>query len=453
MRVVFAVYPAPAHFLPMVPYALALQAAGHQVVVAAPASRDNGFTVGDVHAMVQAAGLTSVACGDPEPLSVQEGGYPDLGALLPNETEYARYVEALDLAAPEVNSWDLFYCYLLLAARNYLPPQPRQDMLALVDFTRRWQPDLVLWDPWLPGAAVAARAAGAAHARVLNAPDVSGWAIGRFEAAGLLGEDPLSRTLHGLAERVGVTVDRELLLGQWTVDPFPSGLRLPAPVTGLPVSCVPYNGSGALEPWLQTAPERPRVALTLGVSARRFLHGDWGRTAALLAALAELDVEVVATLNAHQLEEVPGGVPDNVVVRDYVPLTQLLPTCSAVVNHGSIGTFLAAICFGVPQVVCDTDESIAFFGTAVDGGVEWKGGCEKQVVATETARVVTDFHAGIRVDHRLHTVPELREGIRAVLGDPAYRAGAQELRRDSIARPSPAAIVPTLETLTAARRG
>ncbi|MFD0475903.1 hypothetical protein ACFQ0B_52570 [Nonomuraea thailandensis] len=43
MRVMFTVFPAPAHFLPVVPYAWALQAAGHQVCVAAPPGIATGW--------------------------------------------------------------------------------------------------------------------------------------------------------------------------------------------------------------------------------------------------------------------------------------------------------------------------------------------------------------------------------------------------------------------------
>ncbi|MFD8237383.1 nucleotide disphospho-sugar-binding domain-containing protein, partial [Streptomyces sp. NPDC059696] len=91
------------------------------------------------------------------------------------------------------------------------------------------------------------------------------------------------------------------------------------------------------------------------------LKGDWGRTAKLLEAVAELDIEVIATLNDNQLAE-SGPLPDNVHTLDYVPLDQLLPTCSAVIHHGSTGTFAAASAAGLPQVVCDTDEPLLLFG-------------------------------------------------------------------------------------------
>ncbi|MFE9117175.1 glycosyltransferase [Streptomyces sp. NPDC007172] len=66
--------------------------------------------------------------------------------------------------------------------------------------------------------------------------------------------------------------------------------------------------------------------------------------------MADLDVEVVATLNAEQLDAL-GPTPPNVRAVDFVPLNQLLPSCAAIIHHGGAGTFLTALAHGVPQVV------------------------------------------------------------------------------------------------------
>jgi hypothetical protein len=452
MRVMFAVFPAPAHFLPVVPYAWALQSAGHEVCVAAPPGVDTGVAMPGFHDLVTAAGLTAVPCGKPELLAVHDGGYPGFERLLPTLDESERYARDLGLSPADRAIWDVYYHFALLTIRNYHPPEPRQDVLALVDFARRWQPDLVIWDSWFPAGALAARASGAAHARLLLAPDYIAWAARRFAATGGAVTDLLAETLRPLADRVGTEVDEELLVGQWTIDPFPAGLRLDTDVVTVPARQQPYNGGGVLPEWLYDPPRRPRVALSLGVSYRMFAKGDWGRTAKFLEALGGLDVDVVATLNENQLLDVPDGVPANVRTVDYLPLTQLLPGCSALIHHGSPATFAAATAAGVPQLVADTEESTRLTARVAPDGTEWNLKCEKQLTASPIAAYVAGSGAGVRLDHQTQTAAEIRELLRQVLEEPAYRAGAAALHEEWLAAPSPVEIVPALEKLTAEHR-
>jgi len=452
MRVMFTVFPAPAHFLPIVPYAWALQAAGHEVCVASPPGIDTGVAVADFHKAVMAAGLTAVSCGEPEPLAVHDRAYPEFAELLPTSAESERFITALGLDESDRAPWDMFYCFMTLAIRDYHPPAPRQDIDAVIDFARGWRPDLVLWDPWFPCGAVAARVSGAAHARVLNNPDYAGFVVQRFAQRGTWDENPLVTTLRPLAQRYGLEVDDELLVGQWTLDPFPPGMRLPTGTEVVPVRYVPYTGASVMPEWLYARPERPRVGLSLGVSARNFLKGDWGRTAKLLEAVAGLDVEVIATLNANQLLDVRSGVPGNVRTFDYVPLTQLLPTCSALIHHGSLGTFAAACAANLPQLICDTDESTLCFGTPTAGGIDWDFQCQKQLSATATSSFVTSRGAGVRLNHQTQSAGEIRALLQRVLAEPSFVQGAQGVYDDWLATPSPTDLVPVLEKLTAQHR-
>lgn len=458
MRVLFTVFPSTAHFLPIVPYAWALQSAGHEVCVASAPGVATGVAVSEFQASVTAAGLTAVSCGEPELLSVHDAGYEDYESLLPTMGESDAYAAALGIAGDERHFWDVFYHFTLLTIRNYHPPKPRQDVQAVVDFARRWQPDLVLWDPWFPCGAVAARAAGAAHARVLMAPDYTAWASERFasrriEARDGLPANPLAETMRPLADLYGFEVDDELLLGQWTIDPLPPGMRLPSAATTISSRCVPFNGADVLPEWLYEKPSRPRLALSLGVSTRMFFKGDWGRLAKLLEAVGGLDVDVVATLNQNQLLDVAGEVPGNVRTIDYVPLTQLLPTCTALLHHGSPATYAVAVANDVPQLVADTDEPTRIVGKATGDGIEWDLQCQKQLTAGPISRFVAGRRAGARIDHQTQSVAEIRELIHGVLTDQSYRDGAAALHREWAAAPSPVALVPVLERLTAEHRG
>lgn len=456
MRIMITVFPAPAHFLPLVPYAWALQSAGHDVCVVAPPGYPSGVAVPDFAKEVNAAGLTMVPCGEPAPLSIHDRAYPGFAELLPTRRESDRYRAALGIDDPAERAiWDVFYHFALLTIRNYHPPEPRQDTDALVEFARDWRPHLVLWEPWFPAGAIAARVSGAAQARVLISPDDTGWAHERFATCGGSPDAPaglLAEVMRPLADHHGVEVDDELLLGQWTVDPCPPGMGLATGVPTVSVRYVPYTGAGVRQDWLRHRPSRPRVALTLGVSARAFLKGDWGRTAKLMEAVAGLDIEVIATLNENQLLDVPGGVPDNVRIVDYVPLDQLLPTCSAMISHGSIGTCMAAAAKGVPQLICDTDESLRLYGTATADGIEWDLPGQKHQYSTLTSAYVSERGAGVRLNHQTHSPDHMRTQLRRVLEDPSFREGARAVRDDWLAMPSPTGIVSTLEELTARHR-
>ncbi|MBR8745597.1 nucleotide disphospho-sugar-binding domain-containing protein, partial [Nocardiopsis sp. MG754419] len=96
---------------------------------------------------------------------------------------------------------------------------------------------------------------------------------------------------------------------------------------------VPFNGPAVVPRWLRADPERPRVALTLGLSAVERLAGYSVSVGEVLRSLAGLDVEVVATVAASHQRDLP-ELPDNVRVVEFAPLHALLPTCSAVVHHG-----------------------------------------------------------------------------------------------------------------------
>lgn len=467
MRVLITVYPSHAHFWPVVPCAWALQSAGHEVRVASHA-RFAGS--------IKAAGLTPVALGDP--LANEARTRPDARAPARPE-EVRHFAEVLGLDDEGLEHWIAYYQYLLNPISDYV----RTDLPEageLIGFARTWRPDLMICDPTFASAPVAARVCGAAHARMLIGPDYPGWSLDRLaerkdevRAAGLP-ENPQADLVRPLAEAYGVEVDDELLYGQFSLDPMPPGMRLPTSAVTVPMRYVPYTGGELLPEWLYERPRQPRIALSLGESTRRVIKGDWGRSPKIIEAVADLDVEVIATLNSLQLEGIK-TIPGNVRTIDWVPLTHLLPTCSAMIHHGGIGTFAVACASKVPQIVCDTGESIMLRPVEVDPRVMAEGtyrvgfefGVNEQVVetvttwelpakkleATPTSNYVISRGAGTRLDHRTQSVDEIRKMIMEVLDDASFADGAQTVYDDWLAMPSPADVVSVLERLTAEHRG
>ena len=437
MRVLITSVPHFAHLSIMVPYAQALQNAGHEVVFATPAG-------GEEH--VVAAGLAAVPYGEMVALSPQN--WMERG-IVPDPEKRDAFADAFGLEGMERDHWDVYYQYYAFNVRFFLQPDPVDNTDGLIRFAKSWKPDLVLWDCWYPLGGVAARAAGAPHARVLIGPDYGGFARTLFndnpEVVGTVGEDPLLEAIRPVAEKYGVEVDDELLLGQASVNPLPEEIRLSTDTRSIPVRWIPFNGGAEKPEWLYGDSERPRVALTLGLSIRLWQRGGDPRLPKIVEALGNMDVDVIATADEEQLAKA-ARIPDNFRMVEYVPLSQLLPACSMVVHHGSSGTFLTSVVCNLPQVILDTDEQTR---------MKFEGEGENIVVTNSdrdadswiTSNYVDQRKAGKRMNHQEASTEEIQRQLEDVLTQATYREGAQALHDEWLSRPSPAEIIPELEAL------
>jgi len=421
MRVLFNTFAASSHLYPMVSVAWALHAAGHEVRVASQP---------DLVDTIARTGLPAVPVGEPL----------DLARQMREDTSWREEdSRAGDLreVRPEVLTWDFVSGVQDWHLRNIFQHLNTDSVLDdIVTVAREWQPDLVLWDSMTFSGAVAARACGAAHARFLFGQDL----IGRMRVNFLrrLAEQPAPARRDLLADwlgravaRAGGTFAEDLVVGQWSLDMTVPWLRLDD--TGLeylPVRYIPYTGASPVPEWLPERPARPRVCLTAGLGGREVTGEDWIPYPELFDAVADLDVEVVATLNADQLD--PGTkLPDNVRVFDFYPLNVLLPTCSAVVHHGGTGAYALALAHGVPQLVVSTE-------------LWWD--------AVDKARALVDRDAAIFLEPSGLTGRTLRENLVRLIGEPSFRAGARRVQAEYNATPSPLDVVGRLERLTAAHR-
>lgn len=417
MRVLFTSFAHNTHFYSMVPLAWAFRSVGHEVRVASqPALTD----------AVTRAGLTAVPVGVDHTVqdfaqkqSEKNGDHPEI--------DFAE-------TRPEVVTWD--YALGIQSMMTPLMFAKVNDTMVdeLVDFALKWRPDLVIWEPFTYAGAVAARVSGAAHARLLWGPDVFSRARGMFldrlaEQPEAHREDPLAEWLTWTLEKYGHTFDDEAVTGQWTIDQEPAGTRLALPGRHVvPVRYTPYNGTAVVPDWLHEPVDRPRVCLTLGTSAREVRGGDVVSLSDLVEATAELDIELVATLDSSQREHLD-RVPDNVRLVDFVPMHALLPTCSAIIHHGGAGTYLTSLLEGVPQIlVADLYDAV------------------------EKAKRIEELGAGLFQSPAELTPEALRDKLTRVLKDPSFHEAAQRLRAEILSEPSPAEVVPQLERLTARYR-
>lgn len=413
MRVIFTTFALDAHFLGQVPLAWALRAAGHEVrVVSQPA----------LTGTVTTAGLTAVPVGGDHTVLAAIAASAD-GAGADWDPAYD-----LDPVRPEVHHPTFLRISNAQLTRRFFMRANNDSMIdGLVRFARSWRPDLVIWEPFTVAGAVAAEVVGAAHARLLWGVDLAldqrEWFLRECgDRAGSGETDALAAWLGGVLDRYGLGFDERVVRGHWTIDPMPASVRLPLGGPTLPVRYIPYNGAAVVPDWLRDPAPRPRVCLTAGITAR----SGSGRVSlsGVLDAVADLDVDVVATLDATQRDQV-AVVPDNVRVVDFVPLHALLPTCSVVAHHGGAGTWSTAAVSGVPQLLFPS---------------EWDD--------FYRARRTAELGAALVLPAMDLSPAALRAGLQRLLDEPSFADGAERLQEEMLSEPTPGEVVGALERLT-----
>ncbi|MFF0744471.1 activator-dependent family glycosyltransferase [Streptomyces sp. NPDC004111] len=419
MRVLLAVNPHKSVFQYLVPMMWALRTAGHEVRVASQPSFAETITQ---------AGLTAVPVGRDHVRLLAGRAVADERAARGRAGIEAPY-DAFD--DPAKDDWAYLSAGMAetVRGRHHLANFPIVN--DLVEFARQWRPDLVLWDPLSYAGAIAAKAVGAAHARLLFGIDVFGGVRQqylRLKEQQPQGErvDPLADWLGSYARRYGGEYSEDMATGHFTVDQFPRSIQVQAP--GLHyerMQWVGYGGPAVVPRWLWEEPERPRVALTMGLSATDVFSGYTIDTREVLDSLAGLDVEVVATVAAAEQERL-GRVPSNVRMVPFVPMHVLAERCSAVIHHAGAATLATFARHPVPHL------SLHYH-------------FDQPVLA----RKLTEHGAGLDLHTSEVTGPLLRERLVRLLEEPSFARRAADLRDELLRLPTPNELVGRLEELTA----
>ncbi|ONI75994.1 glycosyl transferase [Actinosynnema sp. ALI-1.44] len=414
MRVLFVTYAEKTIFQYLVPLAWALRTAGHDVRVASqPRFAD----------VITQAGLTAVPVGgDREIWRVAERKPADV------EASRAGLPEPYDVAvAPEKASWDYLRDGYRTQVRWWHRMKNFPMIAELVTYAEHWRPDLVVWEPTSYAGSIAAKAVGAAHARLMYCLDIYGVTRDHYLRLKDGREDPLAEWLSGYAIKYGTGFSEDMVTGHVTIDQLPESLRITADLDYIPMRYVPYGGPATVPTWLRTAPAKPRVAFTLGLTATERFGGYTVDVQDVLDSLADLDIELVATLTdkaKHNLSR----IPPNTRVIPYVPLQDLAATCSAVIHHAGAATLATTSLHGIPQL------SVPF-----------------HFDQPELARKLTEQGAGLDIHSSDATGPAIRSALLRLLHEPRFQAGAQRLRGEMLAMPTPNEIVPLLENLVSQR--
>ena len=431
MKVLFTCFAAPTHFYSLVPLAWAVRTAGHEVRVASQP---------DLAATITQAGLTAVPVGPAGWFGVDAWAPELLARTFPDSLDFVRNFDYTGNGAQEWSPRELLELEHVASSGLYATTNSDPMIDGLTTFATEWRPDLVVWEMYTFAGAVAARVCGAAHARFLWGPDIA--VRVRQAMLRLAGKQPAAHRLDPTAEwltetlaRFGCHFDEEIVTGQWSIDMTPPSMRLDVGLRTVGMRYVPYNGPSVVPDWLRTPPERARICLTFGLSSRT----DGQPISALDQALGSLslgdvfdavrglDAEVVMTVAPELLTGVE--LPDNVRPVGFVPLNDLLPTCSAILHQSGSGSRSTAEVHGVPQLML-TDPWDAVRGQGMAG-----------------------TGAGLTIPRAELTADRLRASLHRLLHDPSFAEAARRVRREVLAEPTPNELVPVLEQLTARYRG
>ncbi|MEU0811549.1 activator-dependent family glycosyltransferase [Streptomyces sp. NPDC005970] len=418
MRVLFVTFPWKTHLYLTVPMAWALRTAGHDVHVASSPE----FT--DV---ITGTGLTAVAAGSGP--SLQEKG--DL--IIQRAARSGMVLPTVDYAREEQLTWENLKAFHTVFA---MIMEAANDSMVddLVAYCRSWKPDLVVWESMSYAGSVAAAAAGVPHARMHLAIDVGTPLRQRFltvRAQQPPGdrEDPVEEWMSKWASKYGFDASEELLTGQFTIDQMPDSIRSESDVRNVSVRYVPHNGPSVIPNWIHEKPPAPRVLATFGVSMWSVAGSQpvpVGQIQEMLDSVADLDIELMLTLS-ESIQRKLKRVPENTRIVNFVPLHAVISSCSAVMHHGGVPAFCGALAHGVPQLMVSL--------TAQDAQIRGQ--------RLEEAR------AGLWIPPQDMTGPRIREDLVRLLEDPSFRSGAERLRQEMAAQPSPNDVVPELEKLAA----
>ncbi|HWM06979.1 MAG TPA: nucleotide disphospho-sugar-binding domain-containing protein, partial [Actinophytocola sp.] len=221
----------------------------------------------------------------------------------------------------------------------------------------------------------------------------------------------------------------DMLTGNFTVDQFPRSLQVEAEgLDYVRTQYVGYGGAAVVPKWLQKPVERPRVALTMGLSATEVFTGYNIPFTDILDALSDLDVEIVATVNEAEQHKL-GKTPDNARIVSFVPMHALVESCSAIIHHAGAATLATAARHPIPHLSLHYhfDQPIL-------------------------ARLLAEQGAGLEIHTTKVTGDNVRASLQRLLTEPRFTERATALRDEMFALPTPNELVHQLEELTTKHR-
>jgi UDP:flavonoid glycosyltransferase YjiC (YdhE family) len=391
MRVLFTVQPSTGHLHPLVPVAIALREAGHEVAVcsSAPFRPD-----------VEAFGLTHIDAGL-DWLTGDHSTWTAFPTMPPPGPEFAAFVVTV---------------FADITTQHMVPD--------LVEIAADWRPDLIVRESMEYGGCLAAEALGIPHASVagnaysaVDSPDVHYFPGNRRMVAG-----PMAR--H--RDRLGLPADPEVEMPFRNLHlsftpPTWDGLGMPRPPHTEFLRHTSAQRPGAQLPgWLDELAGQPTVLASLGT----VFNKTPGVLEAIIEGLRHEPVNLIVAIGADVDPARFGPQPPNVRLEGYLAQPLLLSHCDCFVTHGGFNSVKESLSTGVPMVVVPITADQPYSAARCD--------------ALGVARVV---------GARDRTAETIRSAVRDVLDEPRYRENTRQFQAEMAALPGPEHMIDLLRSL------
>jgi UDP:flavonoid glycosyltransferase YjiC (YdhE family) len=389
MRFLFSTTGGTGHLTPMLPFAHALERAGHDVLVAGSGSAAD---------LARREGLAYRPLAEPPPSELEAVQ----AKLRPLSTDEA--------AGPAIQ--DMF-------VRTYAAAALR-DMLPLV---KSWRPDVVLRESTEFASCLVAERLGVPQVRI-------GFALSAANEDWILAL--AAPALDELREQLGMRPDpnaarmrsTQCLTQSPRLIDLPGGDELP---TVRRYRSQPDEAPAPLPEWWNGSDD-PLVYLSFGTVLPQDGYPDMYRAA--IEALEGLPIRLLVTIGRGQNPAELGKLPAWVHVEKWVPQAAVMPHAAAMVGHGGSGTTLAALAGGVPTV---------FLPVFADQPIN--------------AERVAEFGAGLTLEMTPAGLARLGASVRELLENPRYRSAAREVADEISSLPPVDESVELLEDVAARRSG
>ena len=309
MRLLFTSTKGEGHIRPLLPYAKAVAALGHEVLVAAP----------EVCAPIVAkAGLEHHVFDNLSGEELEAIWAPHRGV---------RGDDMMKIALPKM----------------FAGPTARKSMPRLREAVETWRPDVIVRESLEYAGLALAETHGIPHARVNVHNCVFESRVNQFST------EPVATLLHegSVASNASAILWDEPVFTAFP-ETFDGDARHGDNNPPMRVRTV-ENGPAPETDWRPTG-ERPLLYMTFGTVAAGF--GQKGHVYQIvLDALGDLDIEILLTVGPNFDIASLNNVPGNVDVRSFVPQAAVFPHAAAILCHGGSGTLLGGFGAGLPQVV------------------------------------------------------------------------------------------------------
>lgn len=420
MRVLITLQPGSGHFNPLAPIGQALQAEGHEVLVACSQS---------FIPRVERENLPVVAAGVD---------------WLENEPE---------LAFPEVEDMTTIEKELFLVEifTDITANHMAHDLMTIA---KDWQPDIIVRDNFEYGACIVGEVLDIPHIPV----DMELFIPHYVTKKGMESQLAYLRSAYNLPPYPAM----EMLTRYGYISYIPPSYQIPEyafpdNTINLRPDFLQAYGNDPLPSWFHQLPDQPNIYASMGTTFNRV--PSIFKT--IIDGLADLPLNLIITVGPNQDPQQFAPFPRNVHIERFIPQTALMPHTAGIICNGGVGTIMIALTAGIPIIVVPLSGHLRLHsqrcnqlnvGQSLKLPLSWYN-IDSSDIDEEEHFAVQQAKSLAYDQSPLLTPENIRDAVTGLIDKPQYRQVAQTLQAEIESLPSANSIIPFLEQLATQKGG